>query len=1541
MVDRPSIVEELRRAEDSGVLKTEDFNKNVNRDFFRLAVDNSLDSVFIIDYEKMCFIDVNKTACNSTGYSRDELLSIGPQDIKPEFTKRQLRDKFDEVLKSNSKGVIETVHLRKDGSRFPVEVFLSCLKDENVIIASVRDISERIKNKEKLAETEKEYKLLIESLNEGVWKIDKNSITTFVNKSMAKMLGYTVDEMIGKHLFSFMDEKGKKIAEENLKRREQGIDEQHDFEFIRKDGRRIYATLETSSIINENDEYEGAIAGVIDITARKENEEIIKKRVNYEKTLQKISKVFLNESDVDTAVDRSLKLLLSLSKVSRVYFFKNFFDSEDGLCMKQIYEVCAKGVPPEIDNPDLQHVSYNPLFKRWYDNLSKDKPLYGPIKDFPESEREILEPQGIKSILVIPVFVNSKFYGFIGFDDISSEKYWDNEDIYLLQTVAESIGSFLGRKQAQETLLENEKRFRSLTENVLGAIYRCRLDSKWTMKFISSHIEDISGYPASDFIDNKVRSFADIIYPDDRSMVEETISQAANKKRHFSMEYRIIDSKGDIRWVFEKGQAIFDENDYIKWLDGSIFDITKRKKAEEKIKESERELRDFFDNANDLIQSVRPDGSFNYVNKKWKEVMGYFEDEIKNLHFTDILREDHVSHCSEIFKELSKGKSFDNIEVVFKTKDGKEVFVNGNLNSRLVDGKFVLTRGIFRDVTENKKNERKLAEAKNIINISPVVAFTWKNSEGWPVEYVSKNVENLFGYSSKDFLSGKILFEKCIHPDDIKRVSSEVKNSIENNKKRFEHKPYRIITKDGSIRYVLDRSYVIKNDNGNVTHFKGIIEDVTEKQKMMNEIVEAKNKYSTLVEQSTDGIMIVQDQIFKFANKALSKITGFSVDELEGMDFLDAVANLEKEKLADRYKKRMQGKEVPNYYETKILCKNGEEKPVELSANLIEYHKKPAILAIIRDISERKEIERKLTQSEKLFRTLIEHSTVGVYIHDPLEHKMIYANPLIKEILGLKEVETKNIDFFEYLHPDDENLIKNRLKRRFAGQKVDPSIEIRIFTKDKKMRWVKLFTTLIEYEGKKVALASAVDITQTKEASDRIHQSEERFRVLFDSSTDAIFIYDPNDFSIIDVNKEACRRYGFSYEEMKKLNIDDISDESMISFKSKESKKYIQKLIDGETITMEWLSKDKKGKKIWHEMKSKLVEIDGKKRILATARDINKRKKAEEKLSKQVKRINLLNDIISEGVKTKDLSSFFKKTIGNIINNLDYSAGGVYIVDDNNKTASLLYSKNISDKMAGKISDLDVNQPPYNKVFKNKEIFTINDYDKIRPELGKICNFKSVISVPIISSDEVVGALNFAKSKKENFGSSEKELLKAIAFEMGNVVKLIKYEEELKKKMGETDRILNAAGDGIRIIGKDFKVINMNQTMAQLSGVDKDNGVGINCQRMFGAKGICGTEKCSMVKVLKNKKGFQTQNIRETIDGKKVPCLHLVTPYFDNGGEIVGIIEDFRDISEIKEKELELKEKIDELKRWKKVTVGREHKMRELKEKIKELKKQN
>jgi len=312
-----------------------------------------------------------------------------------------------------------------------------------------------------------------------------------------------------------------------------------------------------------------------EITERVQAEETLAKRLHYEEGLAACSEALLTHDDMHKAIDEALAALRDAVDISRVYIFENFTDEKDGLCMRQINEVCAQGVKPEINNPELQHFPYKEGFNRWKVNLKKGSAVSGLIKNFPEKEKAILETQGILSILIIPVSVAGKWFGFIGFDDVVNEREWDSGDIRLLQTASEMIGNYLGKKSAEMALKMSEERFRSLVENAHDIIYSMKPDG--TFSYISPQFTKYTGHQVKEFLGKPLKL---LIHPDDYTESERRL------------EFRIIGKDGSWRWFTLHSTPIRDEKGQILETIGIAHDVTEIKNAMESLEKANRDLRD-------------------------------------------------------------------------------------------------------------------------------------------------------------------------------------------------------------------------------------------------------------------------------------------------------------------------------------------------------------------------------------------------------------------------------------------------------------------------------------------------------------------------------------------------------------------------------------------------------------------------------------------------------------------------------------------------------------------------------------------------------------------------------------------------------------------------------------------------------------------------------------------------------------------------------------------------------------------------------------
>lgn len=259
---------------------------------FRAVAESAVDALVTTDINGTIRF-FNNSLSKIFGYSKEELTNKPLTNLMPERYKDKYLKELERFKESGEHSLVGktvvTTGLKRDGTEFPFEMSLSSWKSgEKIFFTSIiRDLTEKDKAEEALRESEEKYRTIIETAQEGMWVIDENAKTTYVNPSMAEILGYSADEMMGKSLFDFMDDDGKVDASEKMERRRSGIREVHDFRFIHKDGSEVWTMISTNPIFDKNEEFIGALGMLSDITHRKQMEVQIKKSLEEKEMLLK------------------------------------------------------------------------------------------------------------------------------------------------------------------------------------------------------------------------------------------------------------------------------------------------------------------------------------------------------------------------------------------------------------------------------------------------------------------------------------------------------------------------------------------------------------------------------------------------------------------------------------------------------------------------------------------------------------------------------------------------------------------------------------------------------------------------------------------------------------------------------------------------------------------------------------------------------------------------------------------------------------------------------------------------------------------------------------------------------------------------------------------------------------------------------------------------------------------------------------------------------------------------------------------------------
>ena len=204
--------------------------------------------------------------------------------------------------------------------------------------------------------------------------------------------------------------------------------------------------------------------------------------------------------------------------------------------------------------------------------------------------RETEDVSAYASVVAFPLFIDNDLPAVISTYAAEADAL-NNNELELLENLAgcltygiEGIRVKGKRIQAEKSLRESEEKFRTLVRNIPCITYRCAYDEHWTMEYISDGVEVMSGFPATDFINNKVRSYASIINSEDTKLVDDTVGKALKQKQPYTIEFRIVHANGTVHWVYEKGQGIFDDQGKLIYLDGVVVDITERKHMEIQLK---------------------------------------------------------------------------------------------------------------------------------------------------------------------------------------------------------------------------------------------------------------------------------------------------------------------------------------------------------------------------------------------------------------------------------------------------------------------------------------------------------------------------------------------------------------------------------------------------------------------------------------------------------------------------------------------------------------------------------------------------------------------------------------------------------------------------------------------------------------------------------------------------------------------------------------------------------------------------------------------
>lgn len=404
----------------------------------------------------------------------------------------------------------------------------------------------------------------------------------------------------------------------------------------------------------------------------------------------------------------------------------------------------------------------------------------------------------------------------------------------------------------------------------------------------------------------------------------------------------------------------------LSFISSQLAMAIERRHAYSKLIQSENIFQALINSA-EVAFFIIKDDKFSFVNKTAEKITGYSSYEFSRIYFWNIVHEDMAEMVKN--RELSRlsGKKVPSrYELKIKNKRGEQVWIDysGSLIN-YEDGWAIL--GSALEITERKKNEEILRLANLVIENSKTIIIVWDTKPGWGIEYISENICE-FGYSAKEILSNEVSFDEIIHPDDINRVCSEIKDFHFRKTEKF-FQEYRIICKYGDIRWVYDRTTVARYENENDFRYQSVIIDVTDKIFAESAIKQSENKYRTLFENSLEGLFLIKDKKYVDCNVRAIQYFGCNKREIIGKSPIDFSPQYQPsgESSEDLIHEKLNAviNGTPQFFYWLHKRKNGKMLDAEVLLNAMEINKEKIVLVNLRDISERKNAERKLLEAKE------------------------------------------------------------------------------------------------------------------------------------------------------------------------------------------------------------------------------------------------------------------------------------------------------------------------------------------------------------------------------------------------------------------------------------------------------------------------------------------------------------------------------------------------------------------------------------------------
>jgi PAS domain S-box-containing protein len=1009
-------------------------------EFYKVLYESANDAIFLMDEE--VFIACNPKTLEMFRCSEDEIIGHTPIEFSPEKQpdgRDSAKEGMTKIKKamSGTPQIFKWKHKRFDNIEFDAEVSLNRITLSNTyyIQAIVRDISIQTAIENEIKKSEQYYRLLIQTTNEGFWRINEKHKTIDVNDSLCQMLGYEREEMLGKTPFDFVDKDNVKIFKNQLSYSGQGDHRSYEIILNNKSGDKIYTRFNATTLRDFNGNPLGSFAFVTNITDYiKVQKELFESREKF-------------KSFVETTID----IFFSISLSGHITY-----------------------VSPNVE----ELYGYNPK-----DLIGKYLSVTTPISEIPKAVKAvytILQGKQITNFEIDQVDA----HGNIIPTEINATPVMKGGRIITIQGIMRNISE---RKKFETELLRQKTSFENIFNKAIDAIYVQKLDG--TFIDINHAVVDMYGYSKEELI-GQTPEMVSAPGMNDLDKVAQYIQKAFDG---FPQRFEFWGKRKNGDTFLKDVRLSSGEYSGEKVIFAFALDISKRKEAEEKLRESEEKFKRIIRDLDVGFFNSTLDGILLDYNKAFCNILGL--DARKN-HKSTLLydfwqnRKDRAVYT----RLLMNRKAVKNYIINARKKNGKNIILQAS--AHLVHNEksgITYIEGTISDITEQRKATEEIINKEKqyrmLFNFSPN-GIIIEDTDGTIID-VNPAYTELMGYTKEELVGHKV--HMLTHPDNRLEVERNITQLL---KGRILLHTEKSIKKDGTIAYMelSERTFNFPSGKKGIVC---IVNDITERKLAEKALQESEEKYRMIVENQTDLVIkINSDNKFTYISPSFCKLFRRPEEEILG----EKIFTFVNEKDVDKIKNVVKALSVPPHTETVLLHANTVQGPrwLEWMATAVLNDNKEVmeIIGVGRDITEQKTTEEALKQSEERYKGLFIHAPVGIIILD-LEGNPINANKKSLEIFGSpSERETGKVNVFTHKPLVDAGFTDDYLICIQTGKVIKNENFYKSYWG--KEVYLHYIITPVYGENNQITGAQCLleDITDRKRAEQSLKRSEEQLRQL-------------------------------------------------------------------------------------------------------------------------------------------------------------------------------------------------------------------------------------------------------------------------------------------------------------------------------------------------------------------------------------------------------------------------------------------------------------